>query len=160
MLNRKKIKQSDYNKNLNQLVPNVKEGNLDIYVYNKDNPSENSKQNFSVIFWFKSKATPIECSLETKMLDICKSFSDKIGKEFETLNFKYGNENLNFTKTFKEIMDQNKVEIKEIDIIVEEKKKSNNKMNKALIIVFSIIILILVIVIIILSILILKKKEK
>ena len=81
MLNRKKIKLSDYNKNLNQLVPNVKEGNLDIYVYDKDNSSENSIKNYSAIFWLKSKSTQIECSLEIKMFDICKSFADKIGKD-------------------------------------------------------------------------------
>ena len=81
MLNRKKIKPSDYNKNLNQLVPNVKEGNLDIYVYDKDNSSENSIKNYSAIFWLKSKSTQIECSLEIKMFDICKSFADKIGKD-------------------------------------------------------------------------------
>ena len=149
MLNRKKIKPTDYNKNLNQLVPNVKEGNLDIYVYDKDNSSENSIKNYSVIFWFKSKSTPIECSLESKMFDICKSFSDKIGKDLKTLNFKYGNEQINFTKTFGEIINQDKLKRKEIDIIAEEKKESNNNKNKKiLIIVFSIIISILIIIII------------
>ena len=144
MLNRKKIKPSDYNKNLNQLVSNVKEGNLDIYVYDKDNSSENSNKNYSAIFWFKSKSTQIECSLGSKMFDICKSFADKIGKDLSTFNFKYGNEQLNFTKTFGEIINQDEIKRKEIDIIIEEKIESKNRKNKTLIVVFSIICFILI----------------
>ena len=64
MLKKKEIKPSDYNKNLNQLVPNVKEGNLDIYVYDKHNSNEDSNKKYYVNFWFKTKSTPIECSLE------------------------------------------------------------------------------------------------
>ena len=157
MLNRKKIKPNDYNKNLNQLVPNVKEGNLDIYVYDKDNSSENSNKNYSVIFWFKS--TQIECSLESKMFDICKSFADKIGKDLSTFNFKYGKEQLNFTKTFGEIINQDEIKRKEIDIIVEEKIESKNRKNKTLIVVFSIIGFILIIIIILLTIIFFKKKN-
>ena len=144
MLNRKKIKPSDYNKNLNQLVSNVKEGNLDIYVYDKDNSSENSNKNYSAIFWFKSKSTQIECSSGSKMFDICKSFADKIGKDLSTFNFKYGKEQLNFTKTFGEIINQDEIKRKEIDIIVEEKIESKNRKNKTLIVVFSIICYILI----------------
>ena len=170
MFNGKKINKSNYNKILNQLLPNVKHRCLDINVYDEQkteqvpiNVNININKTYKTIFWFSSKTTILECSLDTKMEDICKQFSQQIKRDFNKLIFKYGNEQINLSQNYSEISKQNDIERKEIDIIVEEKHEETNANDnnnyRRLNIIFAIAGVILIIIIIILILILVVKKQ-
>ena len=87
----------------------------------------NLNKKIKVNFWTDSKATKIECSLDSKMLDISISFSNKIRKEYDSLDFSYGGEKININQTINQIIDDNDLIRGEMNINVEEKNFEENE---------------------------------
>ena len=79
-----------------------------------------TNKKIQVNFWFDLKVTKIECSLNDKLIGISNSFSNKIGKDFNSLHFFYGGEKLNLNKTINQIINQNDLNLGGLHINVEE----------------------------------------
>jgi len=58
--------------------------------------------NTSVIFSFEGRDINMQCSKDDKMKDICQKFANKIKRNFNSLYFLYGGNQLNFQLSFKE----------------------------------------------------------
>jgi len=58
--------------------------------------------NASVIFSFEVRDISMHCSIDDKMKDICQKFANKIKRNFNSLYFLYGGNQLNFQLSFKE----------------------------------------------------------
>ena len=57
--------------------------------------------NASVEYTFEGKVVKIQCSRDDKMKDICEKYSNKIGRNVNSLVFLYGGSHLNFELSFK-----------------------------------------------------------
>lgn len=67
------------------------------------------------------------------MSDICEGFARNKGLDYQKLNFKYGNQLLDKSKTFEETANENDKNIGKIEINVEEQiiiKEKNDIQNK------------------------------
>ena len=70
--------------------------------------------NASVIFTFEGVNVKMQCSTDDKVKDICQKYSNKIGRNVNSLVFLYGGNHLNFQLSFKEqanIMDKERNEM-------------------------------------------------
>ena len=118
----------------------------------------------TVVFEYKSKSNEIQCSPESKMVEIAKIFSEQNRLNLNRLNFFYKSQKLDLSKTFEEIADENDKMAKKIEIKVKETENKNNesgfKKNKKLLLISLISGIILVFALIIVVLLIKKKKEK
>ena len=56
-----------------------------------------------IIFIYKRQSITIECDINKKMKDICKTFSEKINMDLNSLLFSYGANTLNLEDTFNKI---------------------------------------------------------
>ena len=56
----------------------------------------------TVKFFFNGNETLMKCQKEDKINDICHKFASKIGKDFNSLSFIHGGNNLNLELTFNE----------------------------------------------------------
>ena len=55
-----------------------------------------------VIFNFEGIESTIQCLVDEKMKDICERYSNKIGKNINSLIFLYGDNHLNYNKNYNE----------------------------------------------------------
>ena len=107
--------------------------NIAIHDVNDSERNElNIDENIEVIFSFNFKSTNIACTLKSQILDVCESFSFKINKNLNSLDFFYKKNKLDLSKTFCEIADQREIKIRKIKINVKEKEKEkqSEKENK------------------------------
>ena len=79
-----------------------------------------------IIFIYKRQSITIECDINKKMKDICKTFSEKINMDLNSLLFSYGANTLNLEDTFNKITKKNKIIILVKDI--NDKKISETKL--------------------------------
>ena len=78
-----------------------------------------------IIFIYKRQSITIECDINKKMKDICKTFSEKINMDLNSLLFSYGANTLNLEDTFNKITKKNKIIILVKDI--NDKKDIRNE---------------------------------
>ena len=78
-----------------------------------------------IIFIYKRQSITIECDINKKMKDICKTFSEKINMDLNSLLFSYGANTLNLEDTFNKITKKNKIIILVKDI--SDKKDIRNE---------------------------------
>ena len=157
-----------FNKALSEVTNTLNGNNLALLVYDYDHSEDDRLNNLYnkvyIIFSFDSNKTKIEFSRADKMRTICRYFSYKIKKDFNSLIFKYKNNIIDFDKQIRQIATQNDLENRKIYINVEDineqKVGQNNK--KIIIIIVSIISAKIIIFLIILFTIILKdeKEEK
>ena len=166
LLDGRRIESSDYNKPISQFVTIINEGNLHILA-SKNEPSENVEllnlnQDTTAVLWFDTEPIEIKTHMNTKMKDISQSFANKIGKNLNSLIFKYREQQLDNSKSLYQIANQNDKNRRKLDIFVEETfnnledtiNNANTKNNsffeqnkKAIIIILILIILIIILVI-------------
>jgi len=172
LVNGKKLFKEDYKKTIAQLAYG---GILNLLVIENNTKSEESlilkqNKNASVIFWFNSYPVGIQCLINTKIDEVCISFSNKIGKDFYSLDFYYRNSKLDFTKTFADIASREDIIAKKIEIYVEENRNiiKENYLNyeekftcnkKLILIIVILVILIIIIVFIVILFKVILKKE-
>jgi len=83
---------------------------------------------FETIFNFEGKSTKVQCNENDKMIDICKKFCGKVGKEINNLFFLFQGEKINLEKEFKDMI-SNKSENKNQLIILVNESSENEKEN-------------------------------
>ena len=92
IINERTIEKTDFNKPIKQFVTELDNNNVYILVYNilnSENEKLNLNQKVQVNFCLDSTVTEMECSLNIKLIDISISFSKKINKDYDSLNFFY-----------------------------------------------------------------------
>ena len=161
LFNGEKIKREDFNKSLMQYINKYNINVLNILVFNIDS---NQNQSAHIIFSINSEQINIECSMNTKLVDICKKFANKIGKNFSNLCFYYEGQKLDLEKSFIEVATQKEINRKEINVLVEKNpnfKRYDNSFfkRKNKIIIIIIIASLFVIVTLFLIIFLLKKRK-
>ena len=80
----------------------------------------------TVKFFFNGNETLMKCQKEDKINDICHKFASKIGKDFDSLSFIHGGNNLNLELTFNE---QINLDHNNLNILVNEKNNILNNNN-------------------------------
>lgn len=166
LINGKPLLENDYNKPIIQFIHSGNEIGISVQdkvINESENESLNENKNATIIFWFNSDCIKVQCTFNTKMVDVLKIFANSKGVDYNSLNFLYKNNEVDYNKTFKEIADQRDINKREIDIYVDKKiveeesvRKSYNK--KILIISIILATIILIAFIILLIFLLLKKK--
>lgn len=126
----KKLDSLDFDKSLNQLLKTYNNNLLPILVYkgNDDSVSSENTENRNILtlnnvyvfFIFRSQTTKIKCKRGSQIVNICKSFANKVNKSLNSLEFFYRNQNLDFSKTFAEIANTNDINNRQIEITVKE----------------------------------------
>ena len=101
------LDESQYQKPVSDFIGKLSEGNLYILLYDKVNQEEQNEENkknkkVEVCFWLNGEVIKADCFMGSNMLDISRIGANMFEKDFEKLIFKYGNDNLNFKKTFGE----------------------------------------------------------
>ena len=116
------LQTTDFTKSIKELLNQLNPSNLSVLVIEKSNPEENSEQNrkIKVNFWFKTEPTIIQCNFESKVVDVCMKFANKIGKNINSLNFIYKQQKLDFSKNFNEIIDHFDNNKGSLEVLVEE----------------------------------------
>ena len=158
-----------FNKTISEVTNTLNRNNLAFLVYDYDHSEEDRltirNNKVYVIFNFDSKTRKIEFSKTDKMLTICRYFSYKINRDFNSLIFKYRNTIIDFDKKFSQIATQDDMEERKICIYVEDKNNINRNQsfcenNKKSIIITVIIISVIIIIFLIILFTVILKDEK
>ena len=107
--------------------------NPNININDKTDIISNTDREFieaRITFEFKSKPYEIECSIKSRLYDICRIFANQNGFNIDSLKFTYNKKILNFSKTFEEIADGNDRNNRKINIEVEEKINNESFFQK------------------------------
>ena len=126
------LDESQYQKPVSDFLGKLSEGNLYILLYDKVNQEDQNEENrpnkkVEVCFWLNGEVIKVDCFMDSNMLDISRIGANMLERDFEKLIFKYGNNNLNFKKTFEETASQFDKNKGKIEIKVEEKQIEKNK---------------------------------
>ena len=79
----------------------------------------------NVIFTFNGVDLSIQCTIDDKMKDICKKYSNKMNKEINSFLFLYGGNQVNFELSFKEQANYQDLKENKMNILVYEKEIFN-----------------------------------
>lgn len=133
LINGNLLGENDYNKPIMQFVHSGNE--IGISVQDKVmNESENELLNESkkatITFTFNSECIKVQYTFNTKMIDVLKNFANSKGVDYNSFNFLYKNNEIDYNKTFKEVADQRDINRREIDIYVVKKPAEEESFPK------------------------------
>ena len=82
---------------------------------------------FETVFNFEGKSTSVQCNENDKMIDICKKFCGKVGKEIDNVFFLFQGEKIDLEKQFKDMVPKSSENKNKLTILVNDSSDDSKK---------------------------------